>query len=146
MNPLKGDAKKSLFIFSSFPGPRTLDPPIGPPLTWAEIFRRMCLQSHLQTYTPTPQKSYPKFRNPRTTFENTPLYYLGKPSREKNGTSFFFYQRGGTPPPPPLAKFGKISVFFFGWGYPTPPWFGKRPNYFRFFLVKASLRSPCKNL
>ena len=32
------------------------------------------VQSHLQTSPPTPQKSYPKFRNPRTTFENTPLF------------------------------------------------------------------------
>ena len=40
---------------------------------WAEIFRPTCLQSHLQTSPPTPQKSYPKFRNPRTTFENNPL-------------------------------------------------------------------------
>jgi hypothetical protein len=29
----------------------------------------MCLQSHLQTSPPTPHKSYPKLRNPRTTFE-----------------------------------------------------------------------------
>jgi hypothetical protein len=51
----------------------TRDPPLGPPSTLAEIFRRTCLQSHLQTSPPTPQKSYPKFPNPRTTFENTPL-------------------------------------------------------------------------
>ena len=44
-------------------------PSARPPSTWAEIFRCMCLQSHLQTSPPTPQKSYPKFRNPRTTFE-----------------------------------------------------------------------------
>jgi hypothetical protein len=31
------------------------------------------LQSHLQTSPPTPQKSYLKFRNPRTTFEITPF-------------------------------------------------------------------------
>ena len=55
-------------------GLRTLDPPLGPPSTWAEISRHMCLQSHLQTSPPTPQKSYPKFRNPRTTFENNPLF------------------------------------------------------------------------
>jgi hypothetical protein len=30
-------------------------------------FQRMCLQSHLQTSLPTPQKSCPKFQNPRTT-------------------------------------------------------------------------------
>ena len=58
---------------SSLPGLNTLDPPFGAPSTWAEIFRRTCLQSNLQTSPPTPQKSYPKFRNPRTTFENTPL-------------------------------------------------------------------------
>ena len=36
---------------SSLPGLRMLDPPLGPPWTWAEFFRRMCLQSHLQTPT-----------------------------------------------------------------------------------------------
>ena len=30
--------------------------------------------TQLQTSPPTPQKSYPKFWNPRTTFENTPLF------------------------------------------------------------------------
>ena len=29
---------------------RTLDPPLGPPSTLAEIFWRMCLQSHLQKF------------------------------------------------------------------------------------------------
>ena len=41
-------------------------------LRWSKIyyyFRHTCLQSHLQTSPPTPQKSYPKFRDPRTTFE-----------------------------------------------------------------------------
>ena len=52
---------------------RTLDRSLVPPSAWAEIFRCTCLQSHLQTSPPTPQKSYPKFRNPRTTFENTPF-------------------------------------------------------------------------
>ena len=58
---------------SSLPGLRTRDPPLSPQSMWAEIFRRTCLQSHLQTSPPTPQKSYPKFRNPRKTFANTPL-------------------------------------------------------------------------
>ena len=58
---------------SSLPGLRTQDPPLGPPLTWAEIFRCTFLQSHLQTSPPNPQKSYPKLPNTRTTFENTPL-------------------------------------------------------------------------
>ena len=35
--------------------------------------RPSALQSHIQTSPTTPQKSYPKFRNPRTTFEITPL-------------------------------------------------------------------------
>ena len=43
------------------------------PLTWVEICWCTCLQSHLQASPPTLQKSYPKFHNPRTTFENTPL-------------------------------------------------------------------------
>ena len=43
-------------------------PTLGPPSTLAKILWHTCLQSHLQTSPPTPQKSYPKFRNPRTTF------------------------------------------------------------------------------
>ena len=38
------------------------------------IFCHTCLQSILQTSPPTPQKSYTKFWNPRTTIENTPLF------------------------------------------------------------------------
>ena len=38
-----------------------------------------CLQSHLQTSLPTPQKSYPKFLNPRTTFQNTPFSVIQVP-------------------------------------------------------------------
>ena len=38
-----------------------------------EIFRCMCLQNKPQKSPPTHLKSYPKFRNPWTTFENTPL-------------------------------------------------------------------------
>ena len=52
---------------------RTLDCSLVPPSTWAEIFRRTFLQSHLQTSLQTKQNSYPKLWNPRTTFENTPL-------------------------------------------------------------------------
>ena len=48
---------------------RTLDRSLVLPSTRAEIFRRTCLQSHLQISPPTPQKSYQKFRNPRTNFE-----------------------------------------------------------------------------
>ena len=54
---------------SSHPGLRMLDPLLSPPSTPAEIVRRMCLQSHFQTSPPTPQKSYPKFWNPRIIFE-----------------------------------------------------------------------------
>ena len=32
---------------------RTLDGPLVPPSTWAEIFRHTCLQSHLQTSPPS---------------------------------------------------------------------------------------------
>ena len=56
---------------SSLPGLRTL--PLSPQSTLAESFQSTCLQSHLQTSLPTPQKSYSKFRNPRTTFQNTPF-------------------------------------------------------------------------
>ena len=37
---------------SSLPGLCTLDPPLKPQSTWAEIFQHMCLQSHLQTSPP----------------------------------------------------------------------------------------------
>jgi hypothetical protein len=52
---------------SSLPGLCTRDPLFGPPSTVAEIFRQPCLQRYLETSPPTPQKSYPKFRNPRIT-------------------------------------------------------------------------------
>ena len=52
---LPGEAKKNnLKKFrshqwvSSLPGLCTLDPLLGPPSTWGEIFRGKCLQSHLQ--------------------------------------------------------------------------------------------------
>ena len=53
---------------------RTLDRSLFPPSAWAEIFWCTCLQSHLQTSPPTPQKSYLKFQNPWTTFDNSPLF------------------------------------------------------------------------
>ena len=46
---------------------RTLDRLLVSPSEWEEMFRCMCLQSHLQTSPRTPKKSYLKFRNPRTT-------------------------------------------------------------------------------
>ena len=58
---------------SLLPGLCMLDPQPSPQSTPVEIFWRTCLQSRLQTSPPTPHKSYPKFRNHRTTFENTPL-------------------------------------------------------------------------
>ena len=48
-------------------------PSAQPPSSPAEICWRRCLQSHFQTSLATPLKSYPKFQNSRTTFENTPL-------------------------------------------------------------------------
>ena len=75
---------------SSLPGLRTLDPPRSPPSTPAEIVRCTCLQSHLQTSPPTPQKSYLKFRNPRTTFENAPLSAQKCHSAEGRGVPDFF--------------------------------------------------------
>ena len=58
---------------SSLSGLRTLDPPLGPPSIWTEIFRCTCLQSHLQTCPPTHQKSYPKFWNPRKLLKIPPF-------------------------------------------------------------------------
>ena len=40
---------------------RTLDRSVVPPSTQAEIFRRMCLQSHLQTPPPTPRSNIRSF-------------------------------------------------------------------------------------
>ena len=55
------------------PGSAHARPSARPPIDTRKKFRHTCLHSHLQTSPPTPQKSYQKFRNPRTTFENTPL-------------------------------------------------------------------------
>ena len=48
---------------------RMIDRSLFPLSAWAVILWCTCIQSQLQTSPPTPQKSYPKFRNPRTTFE-----------------------------------------------------------------------------
>ena len=71
---------------------RTLDGPLVPPSTRAEIFQHTCLQSRLQTSPPTPQKSYLKFRNPRTNFEifKKKLKNLKTPPRGPGGVSEFF--------------------------------------------------------
>ena len=55
---------------SLFPGLHTLDHLLDTPLTWAETFCHMCQQSHIQSYSPTRHKSYPKFRNPMTLVKN----------------------------------------------------------------------------
>ena len=67
------------------PGSAHARPSDGPPSTLAEIFRHTCLQSHLQTSPPTPQKSYLKFRNPRTTFEIFKKNHLQKPKNSPPG-------------------------------------------------------------
>ena len=41
----------------------------GPPSALAEIFRQACLQSGPQTSTPLAKNAYPKFQNPKTTFQ-----------------------------------------------------------------------------
>ena len=48
------------------------DTPLSPPLTSAEIYRRMCLHSNLQISPPTPKNAYAKFQNPKTTLGNYP--------------------------------------------------------------------------
>ena len=85
---------------SSLPGLRTQDPPLSPPSTWAEIFRRMCLQSHLQTSPPLPQKTYPMFRTPMKTSSR---FFLICPPK----LGFFGGDRGGPP------KFGFIGIIIF---------------------------------
>ena len=39
-----------------------------------QFFCCTSMKSYLQTYPRPPMKSYPKFRNPRTTFQNIPLF------------------------------------------------------------------------
>ena len=46
---------------------RTLDGPLVPPSTLAEIFRHPCLQSSLHSSPPVLQKSFPMFQTPTTT-------------------------------------------------------------------------------
>ena len=41
----------------------------APPSALAEIFRHTCLQSGPQTSTPFAKNAYPKFQNPKTTFQ-----------------------------------------------------------------------------
>ena len=53
---------------SSLMGVRMRDLLLSPPSMWAEIFWCTCLQSCLQTSTPTHKKSYTKFQNPREIF------------------------------------------------------------------------------
>ena len=61
---------------SSLPGWRRLDPPLSPPSTPVEFCWSTCLQSHLKTSPPTPQNSYLKFQNRRTTPSgNNPLVH-----------------------------------------------------------------------
>ena len=86
---------------SSLPGLRTRDPPLSPPSTWAEFFRHTCLQSHLPTSPPTPQKSYPKFQNPRTNFEIFNFNFFFKPKNDPQGA------RGG------LQIFWGVNISFF---------------------------------
>ena len=53
---------------SSLMGVRMRDLLLSPPSMWAEFFWCTCLQSCLQTSTPTHKKSYTKFQNPREIF------------------------------------------------------------------------------
>ena len=55
------------------PGSAHARPSAQPPIDTSGNISVHVSKGHLQTSPPTPQKSYPKFRNPRTTFENTPL-------------------------------------------------------------------------
>ena len=54
--------------------PTNLGSSLGIPSTLVVIFWCMCLQTNILTSPPSPQKSYSKIRNPRTTFENNPLF------------------------------------------------------------------------
>ena len=106
---------------SLLPSLRTLDPPLGPPSTWAEIFQRTCLQSYLLTSPPTAKNSYPKFRNPKTTFEilrekklnlkNTPPPPQGHRGSQKTLgliISFFCDNK-------PTCKVSELISFYYFW-------------------------------
>ena len=126
---------------------RTLDGPLVPPSTQAEIFWLTCLQSHLQTPPPTPLKSDPKFRNPWTTFRNTPLSAQKLPSAGGRGSPRICFEVG-------ILLFllvrspCKISEPYDNfWIYPPCPpkyvimWGGRGVPDFCFVLL---VRSPCK--
>ena len=67
------------------------------------------------------------------------------PSREKNGNSLVFcHTRGGVPPNQTPKRFPAFSLEKNG--NCTKLRFGKKKNYFRFFLVKASLREALKKI
>jgi hypothetical protein len=67
------------------PGSAHARPSARPPInTTRKYFRCTCLQSHLQTSPPTPQKSYLKFRDPRTTFEEKKKTRTKEKEKEKN--------------------------------------------------------------
>ena len=70
--PMDGDEDKEFPLTPMgvlAPGSAHARPSARPPIGMSKNFPAKCLQSHLQTSPPTPQNSYPKFRNPRTTFE-----------------------------------------------------------------------------
>ena len=112
---------------SSIPGLRTRDPPLSPPSTLAEIFRRMCLQSHLQTSPPVPQKSYLKFQNPTTTFWNTPLCPANMPYLGGVGGAPDFFLLHWNPnilvTEDPIQNFRTLRQGLLGyfWNYPHFP-------------------------
>ena len=61
-----------------------------PPIDTSRNLLRTCLQSHLKTSPPTPQKSYPKFQNPTTTFEIFKNKNLKNENAPPRGVSEFF--------------------------------------------------------
>jgi hypothetical protein len=69
----------------------TFDGSARPPITQAEIFRRTCMQSHLESSPTTPQESYQKFWNPMTTFQNTPFPTKNCIVRGVRGVFNFFW-------------------------------------------------------
>ena len=73
---------------SLLPGPCTLDPPLSPPSTPAEICRHACLQSHLQKSPPTPQKYYPKFGTLGQLLKIPP--FSNHSAGERGGPNIFF--------------------------------------------------------
>ena len=68
---------------SSLPGLRTRDPSLSPPSTWAEIFRRTCLQSHFFEISPFSGQNGVILGGPWNNFYWNPAIFVSKERMQK---------------------------------------------------------------